>query len=185
MKKILAVVSIALAATGAVAESRSIQLSLIPDIALVNRTETINGLSLNIWGENPQTALAIGLVNGSIGESAGLSIGVLNYAESYSGLQWGLINYTAKDLSGWQGGFCLGLVGSVVNYTGGAMSGFQCGIVNYADSMTGLQLGLLNCAKTANAGVQVGLINIMPENQFFTGLPDELAPGMIIVNWRF
>lgn len=183
MKKMLAFLSVALVATGVMAGK--IQLSIIPDIAVYNRSETINGLTLSIWGENPQTALAIGLVNGSTGKSAGLSVGILNYAEDYSGLQWGLVNYTKNDSIGWQGGFCLGLVGSIVNYTGGTMKGFQCGVVNYAGSLTGLQLGLINYAKLADAGLQIGLINAIPQNEWFTKLPDELAPGMILVNWRF
>lgn len=27
-------------------------------------------------------------------------------------------------------------------------------------------------------------INIMPQNQWFTEMPEALAPGMIFVNWR-
>ena len=183
MKQTLVFLGMVMAATGVMAGK--VQLSLTPDIAVYDRSETINGLTLSIWGENPQTALAIGLVNGSTGQSAGLSVGILNYADDYSGLQWGLVNYTKHDFAGWQGGFGLGLLVSVANYTGGTMSGFQCGVVNYAGSLTGLQLGLINYAKIADAGVQIGLINVMPQNQFLTGLPDELAPGMILVNWRF
>jgi len=33
--------------------------------------------------------------------------------------------------------------------------------------------------------VQIGLINFIPSNRWFTGLPDELAPGMVLINWRF
>ena len=185
MKTILAVLGVALVATGALAASKPIQLSLTPDIAIYNRNEHISGLSLNIWGENPQTGLALGLVNGSTGHSSGLSVGILNYADSYSGLQWGFVNYTKNDFSGWQGGPLFGLLVSALNYTGGNMTGFQCGVVNYAGKLSGLQLGVVNYAELVDSGVQIGLLNIMPENRFFSGLPDELAPGMILVNWHF
>ena len=186
MKRLLTVLAGVMVASGALVASEPIQLSLTPDIAIFDRSTTIEGLTLNIWGENPQTALALGIVNGSTGESAGLSLAlVLNYADNYKGLQWGLVNYIKGDFLGWQGGFCVGVAISVVNYTGGAMKGLQTGVVNYAGRLTGLQFGLVNYAETAETGVQIGLINLIPQNQWFTGLPDELAPGMVFVNWRF
>lgn len=186
MKKILAFAGCALMAAGVMAGTKPIQLSLTPDIALYDRNETINGLTLNIWGENPQTALALGFVNGSTGQSAGLSLAlILNYADNYTGLQWGLVNYTKGDMSGWQGGFLFGILISAVNYSGGTMKGLQTGLVNYAGRLTGLQLGLVNYAASAETGVQIGLVNLMPQNQWFTGLPNELAPGMVLINWCF
>ena len=185
MKKLLTFIGVALVAAEVMAGGKPIQLSLTPDIAAYARSERIEGLALSIWGENPQSALAVGLVNGSTGQSAGLSLGILNYADTYKGLQWGLVNYAQQDMLGWQGGFFLGVVGSVVNYTGGSMKGFQCGVVNYAGRLTGLQLGLVNYAEASDAGGQIGLVNLIPENQWFDGLPGELAPGMILVNWRF
>ena len=178
MKKLLMVLVGGVLASGALVASEPIQLSLTPDIAIFSRTERIEGLALSIWGENPQAALALGIVNGSTGRSAGLSLSwILNYADSYKGVQWALINYTKEDFLGWQGGF--------VNYTDGTMKGFQSGFVNYAGRLTGLQLGFVNYAETAETGVQIGLVNLIPSNAWFSGLPDQLAPGMIIVNWRF
>ncbi len=185
MKKVVVLMGVALVTVGAMAGPKPLQLSLTPGIAIHDRTEKIEGFTLGIWSENPQAAFALGIVNGSTGDSAGLSVGILNYADSYRGLQWGLVNYTKGDTLGWQGGFCLGLVGSVVNYTGGTMKGFQCGVVNYAGSLTGLQLGIVNYAATAASGLQIGVVNIMPQNEWFTELPDALAPGMVLVNWRF
>jgi hypothetical protein len=177
MKKTMTALAMVLM-TASVLAVQPIQLSLTPDIALFDRTERIEGLTLSLWGENPQTALALGIVNGSTGQSAGLSWAfLLNYADDYKGVQWAPVNYTKGDFLGWQAGF--------VNYTGGAMKGLQTGTVNYAGRLTGLQLGLVNYAETAENGVQIGLINIIPENRWFTGLPNELAPGMIFVNWRF
>lgn len=165
------------AATGAMAGNKPLQISITPDIAMYNRHERIEGLVLGIWSENPQKALALGIVSGSTGNSSGLSGSLLlNYADNYTGIHWAPVNYTKGDFLGWQAGF--------VNYTGGRMKGLQSGTVNYAGRLTGLQFGFLNYAETAESGVQIGLINIIPQNQWFAGLPNELAPGMVFVNWR-
>lgn len=178
MKKLLTVLAGITIASGALLASEPIQLSLTPEIAIFNRTERIEGLALSIWGENPQSALALGIVNGSTDHSVGLSWSwILNYADDYQGVQWALVNYTKGDFLGWEAGFA--------NYTGGSMKGFQSGAVNYAGRLTGLQLGFVNYAETAENGVQIGFVNLIPTNPWFSGLPDELAPGMIIVNWRF
>ena len=178
MKKFFAVFALSLAVSGSYAFGNPpIQISLTPDIALFGRGERIEGLCLSIWGENPQTALALGVVNGSTGDSAGLSWAlILNYADNYTGIQWAPINYTTGDFLGWQGG--------LVNYTGGEMKGLQSGVVNYAGRLTGLQFGWVNYAASAERGVQIGLVNIMPGNRWFSGLPNELAPAMVFVNWR-
>jgi len=73
----------------------------------------------------------VGIVNGSTGRSAGVSLGIVNYANNYKGLQWSLVNYTERDFAGWQGGPFFGLLVSAVNYTGGTMKGLQAGVVNY------------------------------------------------------
>ncbi len=158
--------------------SQPIQLSLTPEIALFDRNERIEGLALSIWGENPQTALALGFVNGSTGESAGVSLSfILNYADDYKGVQWAAVNYTENDFLGWQAGF--------VNYTGGTMKGLQSGWVNYAGKLTGLQFGFVNYAESAETGVQIGVVNLIPSNAWFSELPDQLAPGMVFLNWGF
>lgn len=187
MKKFLTCLTLALVSAGAMAaETRPFNLSLTPDIAIYSRSTAIKGLTLSVWGENPQDSLALGIVNGAAGESAGLSIGILNCADKYKGLQWGLVNCTSQDISGWQGGFFFGVVGSVLNYTGGAMTGVQTGVVNYAGRLNGLQLGVVNYADTAAAGAQIGFVNVISQNtRWFTMLPNELAPVMILVNWRF
>lgn len=186
MKKLFACLAAALVSTGALAGTEPFNLSLTPGIAIYDRSQTINGMTLSIWGENPQNSFALGLVNGTTGQSTGLSLGLLNYADHYKGCQWGLVNSTSQDFTGWQGGPFFGLLVSVVNYTGGNMTGLQTGVVNYAGQLTGLQLGLVNYAQEADAGVQIGLVNIIHQNKaWFTELPDELAPAMILVNWRF
>jgi hypothetical protein len=177
MKIKLAFLSSVLVATAAMAAP--IQLSLTPEIAIYDRNEVINGLALNIWGENQQHALALGIVNGSTGNSSGFSIALLlNYAESYRGVQWAPINYAREDFLGWQWG--------LVNYVGGDMRGLQVAFVNYAARLRGVQVGVINYAEAADAGLQIGLINVITENtRWFTGLPEELAPAMVFVNWSF
>ena len=179
MKTLLALMSALLFSTGLLAGTKPFNLSLTPNIAVYDRSDTIEGLTLSIWGENPQTSLALGIANGSTWNSAGLSWGfLLNYADNYKGIHWAPINYTTGDFLGWQGG--------LINYTDDTMKGLQSGVVNYAGKLTGLQFGFVNFAESADAGVQIGLVNIIRENtHWFTGLPEELAPGMIFVNWRF
>lgn len=152
-------------ATAAFAETQPFQLSLIPDLAVHSRATHIQGVSLSIWGENPQNALALGVVNGSTGVSSGLSLGLLaNYAESYEGahLAW------------------------IANYSSGTFSGLQLAAFNYAERLQGLQLGFINYAEACDKGVQVGLINFMKSTKaWFSNFPDEVAPVMVLVNWRF
>jgi len=165
VKKFIFVVIGCFFASTAFAQTQAFQLSLIPDLAIHAKTTHIKGVSLSIWGENPQTALALGIVNGSTGESSGISFGFLaNYAESYTGahLAW------------------------VANYSSARFSGMQLAAFNYAERLNGLQLGFINFAAATDRGVQVGLINIMKSTQaWFTNLPDEVAPAMVFVNWRF
>ncbi len=179
MKKIFLLACLVIfMASGQAVASKPIQLSLTPDIALQPRSTRIEGLSLNIWGENPQTSLALGFVNGFNGMSKGFSLGLLlNYSDSYTGFQLGCVPYTTGSLLGGQ----LGLV----NYTVGPVQGIQLGGVNYAGHFKGVQLGFVNYAASVETGVQIGIINIIPQNEWFSRFPDEIAPGMVLINWRF
>lgn len=185
MKKTAIGIVVLITTFGAAAQTEPFNLSLTPEVAVHDRATEIHGLTLSLWGENPQRSLAIGLVNGTVANSVGGSIGILNYADSYKGLQWGCVNYTRDDFTGWQGGPFAGLLGSVFNYTGGTMKGLQTAGVNMAGNLTGLQVGLVNYTKGSGPGVQIGLVNMMPQNIWFDNLPDEFAPAMILVNWRF
>ena len=158
------------------AEESPIQLSLAPDIALYPRTTTVRGLSLNIWGENPQFGVALGLVNGSTGESGGFSWGIVNYDESYTGVQWGVVNMSTENFTGWQDG--------CVNISQGRFTGFESGVVNVSEDTSGFQLGVVNYAERLN-GVQLGLANFAMNNPWFTEFPDKLATGFPILNWSF
>ena len=166
MKKIALILIGCFFATGAFAapaETKGFQLSLIPDIAIHSKTTYIKGVSIGIWNENPQTGFAWGFVNGSTGDSSGFMLGTLaNYAENYKGVQFG----------------------AIANYTKGKFTGVQSAAFNYAGTLSGLQLGVVNYAKSTEAGVQIGLINIIAANKrWFGNFPEELAPGMIVINW--
>jgi hypothetical protein len=179
MKKILALACLVVfMAAGLAVASEPIQLSLTPDIAIHSKTTRIEGLSLNIWGENPQSSFALGIVNGFTGSSKGFSLGLLlSYADNYKGFQLGCVNYIKGTMLGGHMGF--------VNYVESSVKGVQVGGVNYAGHLNGLQLGFVNYAASATTGVQIGVLNLIPKNQWFSAFPDQVAPGMVIVNWRF
>jgi hypothetical protein len=88
MKKCWIVFTSLLVAGGAFAQTKPFNASLTPDYSVYGRNVTIEGLTLSIWGENQQTSLALGIVNGTTGNSAGLSWGyILNYGDNYKGVQ--------------------------------------------------------------------------------------------------
>ena len=173
-------------AAAAHAQVEAFQMSFTPKHALHDQETRIEGLTLSIWGENPQSALSIGLVNGSTGASQGLSFGLVNYSERYAGAQWSFANFSGSDFAGWQGGPLFGLLGSVVNYCGGSLSGVQTGCVNLTGGMSGVQVGILNYAQEVKGGVQIGIVNLIGNTGgWFTDWPNEIAPGMVFVNWKF
>jgi hypothetical protein len=163
------------AATGA-AEA-PFQLSLTPDIAIQDRSTFIRGVSLGIWSENPQQSLALGIVNGSTGESSGFSWAFgLNYAEDYTGVHWAMINYASGRFKGWQAAF--------VNISGDSFTGLQLGGINVAQDVSGVQLGFVNYTEKLH-GLQLGFVNIATDNPWFDEFPDKLAKGFPFVNWSF
>jgi len=160
------------------AGSPPFQASLTPNIAVHKRNVMVEGLTLSVWGENPQKALSLGIVNGSTGQSVGFSWGfLLNYADNYKGIHWACVNYTQGNFLGWQSGF--------INYTDQHIKGIQTGLVNYAGKLKGAQLGVFNFAESADTGFQFGIINVIRENKWFRDFPNSIAPGMVFLNWRF
>ena len=176
MKRIILIAVLAVGSQAVYAADAVIQLSLTPDIALQPRTTMVKGLSLNIWGENPQFGLALGIVNGSTGESGGFSWGIVNYDQTYHGVQWGVVNVSTESFYGWQRGW--------VNVAEGNLEGVQSGLVNVSEDTRGVQLGVVNYSQHLN-GIQIGLANVAMNNPWFTEFPDKLAKGFPIVNWSF
>lgn len=157
---------------------RAFQVSLVPDVALVPKGESVRGVALNVWGENQVNGLNLGLVNGMVGDSAGLSLSFLGtYAQDYTGVLWGgFFARTTGSMVGWQSG--------LINLSEGSLLGLQSGLANVSADVTGLQWGLVNYTQRLN-GVQVGLINIVTTNPWFSGLPNKLATGFPFINWSF
>lgn len=177
MKKLLPLLGILALGNGLQADS-GFQASLTPDIALVDSSEIISGVALNIWGENEVHGVDLGFVNGLSGESYGFSWSFLGtYAENYKGVLWGgLFVKTSGDMVGWQAG--------ALNINQGTLKGLQSGWVNIAKDVTGVQLGLVNYTQNLN-GIQIGFANIVTNNEWFSELPGELAVAFPIVNWSF
>lgn len=173
----LAAIAASLTTLSARADVKSLQLSLTPDVALHSTTTEIDGFSLNFWGQNPQQSLALGLVNGSTGDSGGFSWGLLvNYSDNFHGLNWGFINVCNQSFEGWQCG--------LVNVTLDKFSGLQSGWINFSGQTEGLQLGIYNYADKLN-GLQVGLLNVDMDNPWFSKFPNHLAKGFPLINWSF
>ena len=163
--------------TNASAGEVGFQLSLTPDIAIHPKTITVRGLSLGIWSENPQSSLTLGIVNGSTGQSSGFSWAWgINYAESYTGVHWALVNVSTVSFTGWQAG--------AINFSKGSFTGLQSGFVNVAEATTGVQFGCLNYTEKLR-GVQIGFLNIATANPWFKEFPDKLAPAFPFLNWSF
>ncbi len=180
-KLMIAVLSCAVV-SGMAARGAGFQASLTPDIAIQDRDTEINGVSIGVWNENPGSQWQLGFVNGATGDSAGLQSFVFlptiyNYAENYTGVQLGIVNYASGEFIGLQWGFV-----DIAN----SLTGVQLGAVNLAQSVDGgFQCGVVNYAETAHNLFQLGLVNIIADNAWFSDFPNDLAQGMVIVNWSF
>ncbi|MFP4674592.1 MAG: LA_2272 family surface repeat-containing protein [Opitutales bacterium] len=154
------------------------QASLTPEVAIVERGDTVEGLALNIWGENEVRGVDLGFVNGQVGDSSGFTLSLLGgYAENYRGVLWGgFFTVSRGDVIGWQA--------ATVNINQGSLKGLQSGLVNLGVDVTGVQLGFVNYTRDLH-GVQVGLANVVESNEWFKDLPNDLAKGFPIVNWSF
>jgi hypothetical protein len=164
MKKLILLAALVAGITSVpAADMPFFQASLTPDIAVQSKTTETSGLALNIWGENPHHGCALGFVNGSTGQSSGFTWGFFaNYDESYTGVAWGMVNYSKVKFIGWQGG-----------------------LVNVAKEFHGLQWGFVNYSENMQNGVQLGLINVAKNNPWFSEFPNKLATGFPFVNWSF
>jgi hypothetical protein len=176
MNKLLSGLLVASTLLSASAEEQFFQASVSPKIAIHSEDTRINGITLNLWGQNPQSAFAWGFVNGSTGDSLGFSMSFFfNYAENFTGVQWAFANYSTGKFIGWQG--------SAVNI-GNEVVGLQSGTVNWAKNVRGVQFGFFNYTEDLY-GVQIGAVNIVKNNPWFKEFPDKLATGMVFVNWAF
>ena len=147
------------------------------DIGVVSRTSgEFAGLGIggvNISNERMR-GLQIGLFNWSGGDDAaesrslGIQYGGINYADTFLGMQDGLVNVSSGKLSGVQYSYvncardvvgvqCGGLLVLGLNVAYGNVEGCQIGIVNYAQSV--------------DHAVQIGIVNIIADGGLFFVLP--------------
>ena len=123
-------------------------------------------LGLVNWNSNGATAWER--------RSSGVQLGLVNYAETFTGLQDGFVNIAH--------GTFMGLQASAFNCAHDVY-GLQCGFylllgVNMASgSLRGCQIGLVNYANRVEGGLQIGVVNIIEQNGW--------APVLPIVNGHF
>lgn len=99
--------------------------------------------------------------------SIGGQIGLVNYCESFCGLQDGLVNVSSDMFTGLQSAYL-----NVASEVRGAQVGVYAILgVNFADTVTGCQIGLFNCVNRVDCGIQIGLLNINTGNGWFPVLP--------------
>ncbi|MGN0852596.1 MAG: LA_2272 family surface repeat-containing protein [Kiritimatiellia bacterium] len=106
---------------------------------------TVFGLTLLPWSlPNPSfdvTGVRLNLGWGGYRNGVGLDAGLFSAGQTAKALQINLLgNWTADFATGWQNG--------LVNVAGGHVCGVQIGLVNVADSLEGVQIGLLNFVRT-------------------------------------
>lgn len=177
MKNFLTLISIFTLSQVAQAAS-SFQVSLVPDVALVEQGALVEGLALNVWGDNQVRGIDLGFINQQSGNSMGFTWSILGgTVENYEGVIFGgIFTHSTGEVVGWQA--------AMINVSSGSIRGLQSGWVNIAQDVTGVQFGLINYTKRLN-GVQIGFANIVETNPWFTELPTKLAKGFPIVNWSF
>lgn len=154
------------------AQGKPIQVAVFPPVQLVPENQAVRGIRIDLpYGRNTAVSgLDIGFVNHTTrGPSVGLEYGLVNLSDGdFSGWQASLVGITQGKLTGLQ-------TGAVNSATRG--EGVQYGLVNISQNMHGLQLGLVNYAARMNKGVQIGLVNIIQQGGVLPVLP--------IVNWSF
>ena len=163
MKKVFFIIALLALTAGILPafDNTALQLSLwAPKAQLVPPEISISGLKLNLpYGSNCQiTGLDLGIVSIAREESSdlearvsALQVNLFNSTSgSFAGIQVGLVN-----LADTSSGIIAGLVNSTRNYA----SGVEVGLVNTSLEFHGLEVGLVNYTEFLQ-GVQIGLINI-------------------------
>jgi len=142
LKPLLTILLVLLFASNLLAQSSPIQLSLWNPIQIVDESKVVGGFRLSIYGVNSGMT--------------GLDLGIWNETRSQKqvGLQWGIVGKSLGGFKGWQANTVNisrqtfeGFQSGWVNHHSGKFSGLQFAIVNYAESMNGLQIGLINIIK--------------------------------------
>jgi len=159
------------------AQENPFQIALIgPTMQLVDDAADIQGFRLNlIYGVNRNmTGLDLGLINHTRGHMTGVGFGLVNVADDgFSGWQSGAVNVAGGEFTGLQ--WSPWTVLSLANFVE-AGEGAQIAVAfNRAQYLRGFQLSLVNVAEDMY-GVQVGLINIIRSKPDLWILP--------LFNWK-
>jgi hypothetical protein len=159
----------------AFAQENPFQIAFIgPTLQLVDDDEDVKGIRLNLpYGVNRNvTGLDLGFINHTKGEFSGVEFGIVNLTEGpFAGWQNGIINIAQDRFTGLQ--FDPLTLANVVGTGEGAQIAWG---FNKADYLYGFQLALVNIAEDME-GLQVGLINIIRSKPTLWILP--------LVNWKF
>jgi hypothetical protein len=168
----LGLMTLALTPIPSEGQAEPIQLSLVgPTIQLVDDDADIIGVRLSLfYGLNRNvTGLDIGLVSHTRGDSKGVQFGFLGLTDgTFTGWQDNFVNIARERFQGLQHG--------AVNVMGTGEGVQWSWAFNRAEYLNGLQFSLVNFAEDMD-GVQVGLVNIIRSKRRFPVLP--------IVNWKF
>ncbi|KXX68468.1 LA_2272 family surface repeat-containing protein [Flammeovirga sp. SJP92] len=131
----------------------------------------------NVNNGNVTGGQIAGITNVTKGESNGIIVsGITNFnSSSAKGLQLaGINNYTNNEVNGAQisgisnisGGDMNGAQIGLINTVRGKMTGGQVGLINYTDSLSGTQVGLINVVKDGAKGTPIGLINVVKNGYY-------------------
>jgi hypothetical protein len=121
------------------AQGNPVQLALFNPVQIVPEGNSIEGLRISlIYGKNRNvTGFDWGLVSTTTGNQVGIQWGGVGYNEGdFKGWQYNFVSYTKGNFLGLQSGF--------VSYNGGKVNGLQFSVFNYAATLNGVQLGLIN-----------------------------------------
>lgn len=159
-----------LALFGNVDTLRGVQIAVFTGVTRREmRGMNISALSAVSHGKAYGVQLA-GLVNAGGGEMRGVQLaGVANVARRFNGVQAaGLTNACTTPMRGVQlsaiTNIAMGVrrgvqLSAAANVCSSYMRGMQAAAYNYADTLNGVQLGLVNVCVSHPRGVQVGIVN--------------------------
>lgn len=171
------------------AEVTPFQLSVVNPVQLFPEETRVEGIRINLlYGVNKEVnGIDLGPVNRTTGTTKGVQLGAfpfggVNMTENLEGLQfggfWGGVNLAGGEVTGVQVSGLIGGINKAGKLRGVQISGLLIGVnlandtkglqlatlYNQAETMHGLQLGLVNVCKRMN-GVQIGLVNVIEQGK--------------------
>lgn len=163
---------------------KSVQLGIVNSTAQTFKgfqSAVVNSVGKDLYGlqcglVNSTGGKVYGVENGfinSVGDEVlGAQFGFINSTNGLKGLQDGFINSVKNDVIGMQNGFINSASGTFTGLQNGFFNstnktiGVQCGYINSTKSLTGVQLGFINCVDTLEAGVPIGFLSFVKHGGF-------------------